>query len=101
MQDVTYDGVPQYGPTVVKTAGPIVKAVARPVAVAPVVTRPLAVARPVAVAPVVARPLAVARPIAVARPVSVAPVVSRPLPIARPLAVSRPLVKTVGTPLIG
>ena len=95
MQDVTYDGVPQYGPTVVKTAGPIVKAVARPVAIAPVVTRPLAVARPVAVAPVVARPIAVARPVAVA------PVVSRPLSVARPLAVSRPLVKTVGAPLIG
>ena len=91
VQDVTYDGVPQYGPTVVKTAGPIVKAVARPVAVAPVVSRPLAVARPVAVA----------RPIAVARPVAVAPVVSRPLSVARPLAVSRPLVKTVGAPLIG
>merc|ERR1719244_566299 len=79
VQDVTYDGVPQYGPTVVKTAGPIVKAVARPVAVAPVVSRPLAVARPVAVAPVVRRPLSV----------------------ARPLTVSRPLVKTVGAPLIG
>ena len=95
VKDVTYDGVPQYGPTVVKTSGPIVKAVARPVAVAPVVTRPLAVARPVAVAPVVARPIAVARPVAVA------PLVSRPLSVARPLAVSRPLVKTVGTPLLG
>merc|ERR1712174_124513 len=47
VQDVTYEGVPQYGPAVVKTAvvaHPVAHAVAHPVAVA----HPAVVAHPVA-----------------------------------------------------
>merc|ERR1719369_898946 len=55
IQDVTYEGVPQYGPTVVKTA-----VVAHPVAHA--IAHPVAVAHPVAHA--IAHPVAVAHPVA-------------------------------------
>merc|ERR1711881_412984 len=68
VQDVTYEGVPQYGPAVVKTAvvaHPVVHAVAHPSVVAhPVahaVTHPVAVAHPVAIAHPVAH--AVAHPV--------------------------------------
>merc|ERR1712121_474847 len=47
IQDVTYEGVPQYGPAVVKTAvvaHPVVHAVAHPA----VVAHPVAIAHPVA-----------------------------------------------------
>merc|ERR1711955_49553 len=62
IQDVTYEGVPQYGPAVVKTA-----VVAHPVAHA--VAHPAVVAHPVAHA--VAHPVAIAHPVAhaVAHPV--------------------------------
>merc|ERR1719304_35515 len=62
VQDVTYEGVPQYGPAVVKTA-----VVAHPVAHA--VAHPAVVAHPVAHA--VAHPVAIAHPVAhaVAHPV--------------------------------
>merc|ERR1712128_47545 len=49
IQDVTYDGVPQYGPAVVKTAviaHPIAHAVAHPVVHA--VAHPVAIAHPIA-----------------------------------------------------
>merc|ERR1711874_357240 len=55
VQDVTYEGVPQYGPAVVKTA-----VVAHPVAIAHPIAH--AVAHPVAHA--VAHPVAIAHPIA-------------------------------------
>merc|ERR1712121_215179 len=61
VQDVTYEGVPQYGPAVVKTA-----VVAHPVAHA--VAHPAVVAHPVAHA--VAHPVAVAHPAVVAHPVA-------------------------------
>merc|ERR1712183_875087 len=76
VQDVTYEGVPQYGPAVVKTAvvaHPVAHAVAHPVLVAhPVahaVAHPVAIAHPVAHA--VAHPVVIAYPVAhaVAHPV--------------------------------
>merc|ERR1712215_192078 len=76
IQDVTYEGVPQYGPAVVKTAvvaHPVAHAVAHPDVVAhPVahaVAHPAVVAHPVAHA--IAHPVAVAHPVAhaVAHPV--------------------------------
>merc|ERR1711955_105542 len=60
IQDVTYEGVPQYGPAVVKTAvvaHPVVHAVAHPA----VVAHPVAHAHPVAIAHPVAH--AVAHPV--------------------------------------
>merc|ERR1712168_1772501 len=54
VQDVTYEGVPQYGPAVVKTAvvaHPVAHAVAHPVLAHPVahaVAHPVAIAHPVA-----------------------------------------------------
>merc|ERR1712128_420037 len=64
IQDVTYEGVPQYGPAVVAhavahpIAHPVVHAVAHPVAHA--VAHPVAIAHPIAHA--VAHPVAVAHP---------------------------------------
>merc|ERR1712031_45322 len=62
VQDVTYDGVPQYGPAVV--AHPVAHAVAHPAVVAHPVAH--AVAHPAVVAHPVAH--AVAHPVAVAHP---------------------------------
>merc|ERR1712123_478344 len=56
IQDVTYEGVPQYGPAVV--AHPVAHAVAHPVVHA--VAHPVAIAHPIAHA--VAHPVAVAHP---------------------------------------
>merc|ERR1712066_705261 len=67
IQDVTYEGVPQYGPAVVKTAvvaHPVAHAVAHPA----VVAHPVAVAHPAVVAHPVAH--AVAHPVAIAHPVA-------------------------------
>merc|ERR1711913_11629 len=72
VQDVTYEGVPQYGPAVVKTAvvaHPIAHAVAHPVVHA--VAHPVAHAAAHPVAHAVAHPVAIAHPVAhaVAHPV--------------------------------
>merc|ERR1712106_77544 len=67
IQDVTYEGVPQYGPAVVAhaVAHPIAHAVAHPVVHA--VAHPVAIAHPIAHA--VSHPVAVAHP-ALGRPIA-------------------------------
>ena len=82
VQDVTYEGVPQYGPAVVKTA-----VVAHPVAHA--VAHPAVVAHPVAHA--VAHPVAVAHPAVVAHPVAHA--------VAHPVAIAHPVAHAVAHPV--